>query len=220
MTTPIPSTKDCADAVERHAHQLAEPEAPPEEKPWVRQSLTQGAAGTALLHIERAHAGCGTWQQAHRWIRAAVADPVSASDTAGLYQGAPAVTLMLDAAATGTPGHYRDARADLERHVAALAHRRVDAAIARKKAGQLPVFREYDVFFGLTGIGALLLRRSPGSSAMERVLHYLVALTKPLPVGDQVVPGWWVGHDPHRRTSAAYRSGHGNFGMAHGITVI
>ncbi|MBB5156087.1 lanthionine synthetase C family protein [Saccharopolyspora phatthalungensis] len=202
---------------ERYATELATLEPPPEDKPWVRQSLTKGAAGIALLHVERAHAGYGTWQQAHRWIKTAVAHPISALDTAGLYQGAPAITLMLDAAATGAAGRYRNALADVDGHVAALAHRRVDAAMARMKAGELPGFREYDVFFGLAGIGALLLRRSPGSSAMGRILDYLVALTKPLQIEDQGVPGWWVGHDPHRRNSAAYRSGHGNFGMAHGI---
>lgn len=218
MTAPMPSTRDCSDAAEYLAQLLAEPDAPPEQKkPWRRQSLTHGAAGIALLHIERAHTGCGTWHQAHRWIKAAVADTVSASETAGLYQGAPATMLMVDAAATGNPGRYRNARAEVERHVAALAHRRVDAAMERMNAGQLAGFREYDVFFGLTGIGALLLRRAPGSSAMQRILDYLVALTKPVQVADQVVPGWWVGHDPHRRTSPAYRGGHGNLGMAHGI---
>lgn len=186
------------------------------DDPWTPQSLTKGAAGIALLHIERAHAGCGTWQQAHIWIKNAVAGQISATDNTGLYLGAPAITLMLDAAA-GTTGRYRDALADLDGHVAALAHRRVEAATARIGAGELPGFREYDVFFGLSGIGTLLLRRDPGGSAMERILSYLVALCKPLRVDGQVLPGWWVGHDPHRRFSAAYQGGHGNLGAAHGI---
>jgi hypothetical protein len=45
-----------------------------------------------------------------------------------------------------------------------------------------------------------------------------VALTRPLHLDGQMLPGWWVGHDPHRRFSDAYLGGHANLGMAHGIT--
>ena len=147
----------------------------------------------------------------------AVTGQVSATDTSGLYLGAPAITFILDAAASGATDRYQDALADVDKHVIALAHHRAETALARIRAGELPGFREYDVFFGLSGIGALLMRRAPGSSAMERVLDYLVTLTRPQLVDGDVLPGWWVGHDPHRRFSASYRGGHGNFGMAHGI---
>lgn len=209
-------TADLAEAAERYAAHLALPGPPPDDEPWTPQSLTKGAAGIALLHIERAHAGCGTWQQAHLWITNAVAGQISATDNTGLYLGAPAITFMLGAAA-GTTGRYRDALADVDGHVAAPAHRRAAAAMARIGAGELPGFREYDVFFGLSGIGALLLRRDPGGSAMEQILYYLVALSTLLRVDGQVLPGWWVGHGPHRRYSVAYRGGHGNLGAAHGI---
>ncbi|MGH3929432.1 MAG: lanthionine synthetase C family protein [Pseudonocardiaceae bacterium] len=217
MATSTISMTDLAESAERCAAHVTVPGPPPEDGSWVPQSLTKGAAGIALLHIERALAGCGTWQQAHLWIRRAVAGQVSAADTTGLYLGAPAITLMLDAAAAGATGRYRDALADVDGHVATLAHRRAGAAMARIGAGELAGFREYDVFFGLSGIGALVLRRDPGGSAMERILDYLVALSQPLRVEGQVLPGWWVGHDPHRRSSAAYRGGHGNLGAAHGI---
>lgn len=218
MSAPTISTATLARAAERYAEQLALPAPPPENEPWAPQSLTKGAAGIALLHIERAHAGNGTWQQAHRWIMNAVTGQVSATDTTGLYLGAPAITLMLDSAAAGTTRRYRDALADVDGHVAALAHRRAEAGMTRISAGELPGFREYDVFFGLSGIGALLLRRDPGGSAMERVLDYLVALSRPLRFEGQVLPGWWVGHDPHHRFSSAYRNGHGNLGAAHGVS--
>ena len=216
MAASTISTADLAEAAERYAAYLALPGPPRGDEPWTPQSLTKGAAGIALLHIERAHIGCGTWQQAHTWIKNAVAGQISATDNTGLYLGAPAITLMLDAAA-GTTGRYRDALTDVDGYVAALALRRAEAAMARIGAGELLGFREYDVFFGLSGIGALLLRRDPGGGAMERVLDYLVALSTPLRVDGQVLPGWWVGHDPHRRFSAAYRDGHGNLGVAHGI---
>lgn len=74
--------------------------------------------------------------------------------------------------------------------MAALALRRAEAAMARIGVGELRGFREYGVFFGLSGIGALLLRCDPGGGAMERILDYLVALSTPLRVDGQV-PGWW-----------------------------
>ncbi|WP_322753058.1 lanthionine synthetase C family protein [Frankia sp. Cas3] len=218
MATSTTSQPGIAQTVDLYAARLALPEPPPENEPWAPQSLTSGAAGIALLHIERAHAGHGTWQQAHSWIRSAVAGHANTTDNTGLYLGAPAITFMLGAAAADDTGHYRGALADVDGHVAAIAHRRADAAMARITTGALPGFREYDVFFGLSGIGALLLRRDPRGSAMERILDYLVALSKPHRVDGEVLPGWWVGHDPHRRLSPAYRGGHGNLGMAHGIS--
>ncbi|SES45439.1 lanthionine synthetase C family protein [Actinokineospora terrae] len=196
---------------------IAVPKSLGDDEPWITQSLSKGAAGVALLHIERALTGDGTWRQAHRWITEAVTGQVSASDNAGLYLGMPAIAFMLDAAASGADDRYQHALADIDAHVLALAHRRAASALERIAANGLPGFREYDVFFGLSGIGALLLRRAPGSTAMEHVLGYLVALTEPRSVEDVAVPGWWVSHDPHRRQSTTYANGHGNFGMAHGI---
>ncbi|ABD12671.1 hypothetical protein ThrDRAFT_03212 [Frankia casuarinae] len=217
MATSTSTPPGIAQTVDLYAERLALPEPPPESEPWAPQSLTKGSAGIALLHIERAHAGLGTWQQADRWIRSAVAAPANITDNTGLYLGAPAITFMLDAAAGSDPSRYRGALAAIDGHVAAIAHHRADAAMERIAAGRLPGFREYDVFFGLTGIGALLLRRAPQGSAMERVLAYLVALSKPHRIDGQTLPGWWVNHDPHRRASPAYPGGHSNLGLAHGI---
>lgn len=186
---------------------------------WLAQSLSKGAAGIALPHIERALAGEGDWRRAHAWITAATSGEVSASGTAGLYQGLPAVAFMLDAAAAGT-GRYRAGLADLDGHLACLASARAEAGLARMRAGRLPGFHEYDVFFGLAGLGALLLRRDPGSDALERVLRYLVALTRPLHVDGAELPGWWAWHDPHRRSSSEFPGGHCNFGAAHGVSGI
>lgn len=186
-------------------------------EPGIAQSLATGAAGTALLHIERARTGQDTWQQAHSWITKAVAGEVSAADTTGLYFGVPAVAFILHAASTGS-ARYGGALKEVDVHVVALAHRRAEAALARISRKELTSFAEYDIFSGLTGIGAYLLRSSPQGSAMERVLRYLVELTKPLRVDRQELPGWWVGHDQHTRTSARYPGGHSNQGAAHGIT--
>ncbi|MEU1786536.1 lanthionine synthetase C family protein [Streptomyces sparsogenes] len=204
-----------ADAFARH---LATPTPPPQDQPWAAQDLAAGVAGSALLHIERARTGDGTWQQAHSWIKTAVATNVSAADTSGLYLGAPAVAFMLHCAVTAEKPRYHDALAAVDRHVSDLAHRRVDAAEARMRSGRPARFHEYDVFYGLTGVGAYLLRRSPSSSAMARVLAYLVRLTHPIRHEDQgFLPGWWVGHQPDL-TPSTVLAGHTNFGTAHGIT--
>ncbi|MQS36158.1 lanthionine synthetase [Streptomyces katsurahamanus] len=203
--------------IEYLARHLADPEPPPLDKPWAAQSLSQGAAGVALLHIERAHTGTGTWRQAHRWITSATTGEVSAADTSSLYLGVPAIAFVLRAAA-GSSERYSHALATIDRSVTDLAHRRTAAALDRIRRGDLPTFREYDIFSGLTGIGTHLLQRDPAAPALEGVLAYFVALTHPLRHEGQTVPGWWVGHDQYTRTSAHYPHGHSNQGAAHGIT--
>ncbi|WP_036554723.1 lanthionine synthetase C family protein [Nocardiopsis sp. CNT312] len=215
MKVPVPSpAAPAAEAAERIAARLDVPR--PATDPWMDQSLAQGAAGTALLHIERAHTGRGTWQHAHRWVTAVAATQISAADTTGLFLGAPAVAFVLRAASGSD--RYAEALAALDEHVAELAHRRSRAAMARIGRGELSTFGEYDVFYGLTGIGAYLLRSAPEGNALESVLRYLVALTRPMPGEFEGRPGWWVSHDPHRGSSAHFAQGHGNLGVAHGIT--
>ncbi|WP_322754910.1 lanthionine synthetase C family protein [Frankia sp. Cas3] len=179
-------------------------------------ALANGTAGIALAYIERARAGLDDWGRAHEWICDAAAEPVSDHDTAGLFLGVPALAFVLDAAA-GPTGRYRGGIAELDAAVTRLAHRRAAQALARIQAGRLASFAEYDVFFGLTGVGALLLRRASTSNATEQVLTALVALTRPLTVDGETLPGWWVGHDPHRRQSSAFRGGHANHSISHGI---
>ncbi|MFF3501193.1 lanthionine synthetase C family protein [Streptomyces sp. NPDC003247] len=197
---------------------LASPTPPDPEQPWHRQSLSDGPAGTALLHIERARTGHAAWPRAHTWIKAATLTPVSASDTSGLFQGAPAIAFVLSCATSPDSARYQQALTAIGEHVTALTHRRVDTAVRRAHSGKRPTFHEYDVFHGLTGLGAYLLRRHPGSSALERVLAYLITLT--VPVDDDRlgrVPGWWVGHDPSLTHTPGFPGGHANLGMAHGI---
>jgi hypothetical protein len=182
----------------------------------VGPALADGSAGIALAHIERALAGLDDWHRAHSWIVEAAAEPASDHDNAGLFFGAPALGFVLDAA-SGSTRRYRAGLADLDPAISALAHRRARQTLARIRAGQLTSFAEYDVFLGLTGLGALLLRRAPTSSATEQLLTALVALTRPLTMHRDALPGWWVGHDPHRGQTPAFRSGHANFGAAHGI---
>lgn len=207
-----------ATILEQHTADLAEPTPPPPEEPWAVQSLADGAAGISLLHIERASRYGGSWRSAHRWITSAASGPISAADQTGLFLGAPAVGFVLTAVPPAYQHLYASARTTLHQHITDLANRRVDAALARIGRGDLPTFAEYDLFYGLTGIGAYLLRTEPEGPALERILQYLVALTRPLAADGRGLPGWWVRHDPARGESPHFPGGHGNFGAAHGIT--
>lgn len=216
MTSPTHTPTDVSDLVNRYAARMAHPQPVRDDEVWRKHSLTRGAVGIALLHIERAHTGHTTWHHAHSWIRHTTAAPISATGNTGLYQGIPAVTFALHTAA-GTTERYRAALTELDTHIRRQVDHRTASAAARMRQGIPAHFREYDIFFGLTGIGALLLLRDPGGYAMERVLRYLVALSRPLRTSDGDLPGWWVAHDPYGRASRAYPGGHGNFGIAHGI---
>lgn len=182
----------------------------------VGQSLARGAAGIALWHIERAHHHApGSRERAHAWVQAALAEPVSNAESAGLFAGLPAIAFLLRTAEPVIP-EYSQAVEECDAHLIHLAHRRVDAATARIARSEPTTFAEYDLLHGLTGIGQLLLRFQPGTDALARVLHYLVRLTEPLCIDDDTVPGWWVEHDPDPLLPTP--GGHINLGLAHGIT--
>lgn len=200
------------------AARLADPRTVPATAP--AQSLGMGAAGIALLHIERARTSedAGAWGVAHTWLQAAVADGIDATADTNLFYGAPALAFAVST--TGSKdGRYHQARSTLNRCLNAIAHRRVQAARTRIDHGKAALsFSEFDVIRGLTGIGAALLRTDPGSSAMERLLAYLVRLADPVFLDGQPLPGWWVQHDPWGAARTEFAGGHANFGMAHGIT--
>ncbi|RXS81481.1 lanthionine synthetase [Streptomyces sp. TM32] len=215
MSAPVATAPAILD---QYTAGLAEPTPPPENEPWAVQSLAEGAAGIALLHTETVSRYGGSWRPAHRWITAAASGPISAADQTGLFLGAPAVGFLLTTVPPAYQHLYSSGREKLHQHIIDLANRRVDAALARIDRRDLPTFAEYDLFYGLTGIGAYLLRTDPECPALERVLHYLVALTRPLAPAGRGLPGWWVRHDPARGESSFFPGGHGNFGAAHGIT--
>lgn len=177
------------------------------------QSLATGAAGTALLHIERALTGAGDWETAHARIRQA-AGSIDTADHTGLYYGAPAIAFVLHTASADGHPRYHSTSAKLDEHVLRLARRRLTAATARMDRDEPTTFREYDLFHGLTGIAALLLRRMPGNEAMADILRYLVRLTQLRQEGGLELPGWWVAHDPDPLLPTP--GGHANLGIAHG----
>jgi lantibiotic biosynthesis protein len=185
---------------------------------WLGQSLARGAAGAAVLHGVRARAGLGEWETARAWLACAAREDLSAGPGAGLWFGAPAVAFATAAAAP--PGQCQRALATLDAAVTTLVRARLVAARVRMAAAARPLLAEFDVVYGLAGLGAYVLRRDPGGDLMREVLAYLVQLTEPVPATDHAgasVPGWWTGSVPSGQPAPAFRGGHANLGMAHGI---
>lgn len=164
--------------------------------------MADGPAGAALLAVERG-------ENPRPWLAEMATAPIMAHpDDVSLFDGAPAVAFTLVA----TP-HTR-ALSILDEQVEAITRARLDDAHRRIDGGVLPAKREFDVIAGLTGLGAYLLRRYDGGGLLRDVLAYLVRLTEPHAYG---LPGWWALDGP-TGPGLGWEGGHGNLGMAHGIT--
>ncbi|WP_435830546.1 lanthionine synthetase C family protein [Nonomuraea fuscirosea] len=179
----------------------------PLERP--AQSLSGGAAGIALLHIERAATGRAGWQEAHDWLSVTTREELTTGAGACLYHGPPALAFALHPV---LHAGYQPAQAMLDEAIAILTRDRLTAASQRIKRGERPVLAEFDLISGLTGLGAHLWRHNPTGELVQDVLAYLVQLTEPI----DGLPGWWT-LSSARRGAAAPSHGHGNNGMAHGI---
>lgn len=211
-----PDAHRALEAATAIARRLTRPHTAGNGSRWLAQSLAKGAAGIALLHIERARTSHGDWDAAHAWLSAATGEALSAGPNAGLYFGTPAVAYALHAAADA-PGKYQRALTALDDSVTAITRRRLDKAHARLDRGEPPALAEFDLIYGLTGLGVYHLKRRPRSDQTRDVLSYLVRLTEPLHHRGNELPGWWSHLAPSGRRSAEYPDGHGNLGMAHGI---
>ncbi|MFD3736022.1 lanthionine synthetase C family protein [Streptomyces sp. NPDC058632] len=177
--------------------------------------LGRGLAGTALYQAVLAQ-GSGQWDTMHTTARTLAGQPAATHPAgASLYRGAPAVAYVLHVA--GHPA-YRSALDHLDNLLAALVRTRLADANRRIDAGSPPRMREYDLISGLTGLGALLLRRGRHAELLNNVLHYVVRIMQqPVTVNGEELPGWWTSDSPSGRPGPAWPAGHGNFGMAHGV---
>ncbi|GAA1696418.1 lanthionine synthetase C family protein [Kribbella yunnanensis] len=178
-----------------------------------RQSLGRGAAGQALFCIEQARAGEGSWPKAHEHVMRMSAAPISAHATSGLFQGAPAIAYVL---ASAEQAAYEPALSTLDSYIDKLTRERVRQGHQRIDSGLPPHLREFDLLSGLTGLGVYQLRRRCGDDVLTEVLHYLVRLCQPLT--SDGLPGWWTANDTADLPSGHWPGGHGNFGVAHGIS--
>ncbi|TCC17124.1 lanthionine synthetase C family protein [Kribbella sindirgiensis] len=179
------------------------------------QSLGRGTAGQALLHIEQARIGYGSWRRVHEHIIKMTGAPVAAHSQSCLFEGAPAIAYVL---ATAEQAAYESALATLDSHIDELTRERLQRAHRRIESGLLPGLREFDLISGLTGLGVYQLRRRRGGEVLHDVLEYLVRLCEPLTLDDQALPGWWTANDIADHPSASWPGGHGNLGIAHGIS--
>ena len=182
-----------------------------------RQHLAYGPPGIALLHIELAARGLGPWHRAHDWLTAASRQPLTSGPDSHPFYGVPAFAHALSCAADHLPGSYQRALDAMDGQIAVDVGARLDAAHRRIDAGRLPQLAEFDAIRGITGYGAYLLHRDPGSSTMRAVLDYCVRLTEPITHRGETLPGWWTATGPSGNPDDRFPGGHANTGMAHGI---
>jgi hypothetical protein len=201
--------------VNQIAQHLSAPSVCPDD--WPGQSLAEGAAGIALLHIELAAAGRGSWQRVHCWLKRATTQEVSIGGNAGLYFGAPAIEFVLRATAPHCPGIAERALSRLEAATDEIVRDRLRDATQRTARGALPALAEFDLIRGMVGLGAVLLERGAGTPLLGDVLSYLVALALPTRRCDDALPGWWTQAAPAGHHTEQFAGGHANNGMAHGI---
>ncbi|MDT0342702.1 lanthionine synthetase C family protein [Streptomyces litchfieldiae] len=182
-----------------------------------RQQLAYGPLGIALLHIERAAGGLGPWQRAHDWLAIAARQPFTSGSDSHPFYGAPALARTVACAAEHLPGSYQRALDTLDVQIATDIRRRLSAAHRRIDAELFPELAEFDLIRGLTGYGAYLLHRDPGSAAVRAVLDYCLRLTEPITDRGDILPGWWTASGPSGRPDEKFPGGHANTGLAHGI---
>jgi hypothetical protein len=183
------------------------------------QSLAGGAAGIALLHVERARTGHGPWATARSWLEEATSGSITAAGNAGLFFGAPALAFAVHLAATST-GRYQGALAALDHATVSITRARITSAHARMDRGDSPRLLEFDLIRGLAGLGAYHLHAHPRHEVTSGVLTCLIRLTEQLPGPNGGPVPWWTGVSPSGEPSPEFPGGHGNFGMSHGISAI
>jgi hypothetical protein len=182
------------------------------------QSLAEGAAGIALRHLEQTANQPEATASAHLWVAAAAHGPQACGLDAGLYYGLPAFAFALRVAEEAAPGRYRRTLQEVDRRLHDLVRHRLEHAYARIRRGQHTTLPEFDLIYGLTGIGAHLLRHSPDDDALLQILSYLVRLSEPIRIDGSTQVGWWTEQDPHLSVSPGFPGGHANIGVAHGIS--
>lgn len=136
--------------------------------------------------------------------------PIVDGPTAGLFYGAPAVTLVLHLA----PNGYQRALDRLDDVNEVLTRTRLNQAHERIDRGRLADFAEYDVLRGLSGLAMLWLQRGTRPELLRDVVNYLVRLTEPVLDVDGPRAGWRVWHRPDDIDAAG---AHTNNGLAHGV---
>ncbi|MGM0351816.1 lanthionine synthetase C family protein [Streptomyces sp. ECR3] len=179
------------------------------------QSLAGGASGIALLHIERARSGQGSWDTAHSWLTTALYGEVSAAANASLFFGAPALAFITHRAADASR-RYDHVLKRLDEATSVVTRNRLAEARRRLDHAALPPMQEFDLIQGLSGLAAHHVSRHAHDDLTHESLAYLVRLTEPI-TDTASLPPWWMTVAPTGAPDPDYPGGHGNFGLAHGI---
>ncbi|MFD5988574.1 lanthionine synthetase C family protein [Streptomyces cyaneofuscatus] len=190
---------------------LPGPSRPQSASPRWAQSLAYGPPGEALAAFEYAQRG-GDLQAAKVWAAATISVPINATPSANLFHGAPAISTALHAAG---PHGFHSARNLLHDYIADLTRRRLTSAHNRIDAQHPSLPCEWDLTRGLSGIGAFLLEHQGDTPITREVLRYLVRLTEPLTIGQEVLQGWCA-PNPVKHLSLP-PSDYVHTGMARGI---
>ncbi|WP_369382886.1 lanthionine synthetase C family protein [Streptomyces sp. cg36] len=185
---------------------------------WSPTSLASGYPALALFYGELARHDSAYRGTTHRYLGLAVDALRRAPHHNGLYSGFGAVAFAAECAAHGT-SDYTSLRGTLRTSLGSAA-RTALARETRRLDDGVPAdgFRAWDLITGLTGLGCCLLTQGdPDTEALHGVLTALVRLTDPLVVDGTPFPGWWVTSQPSSVPQPAFRGGHANLGLAHGI---
>ncbi|MEV6984692.1 hypothetical protein AB0M95_26005 [Sphaerisporangium sp. NPDC051017] len=88
------------------ADSIAQQLLPPLPTRGSAQSLSGGAAGIALLHVERARTGVSTWDHAHAWLAKAASDTAEAAMTGCLNDPCQLQRIIDSGLCHGSAGLY------------------------------------------------------------------------------------------------------------------
>lgn len=207
------------------AVRLLEPQAVSSAVPGLQgASLSQGLAGTALLHARLAaidpvfeEAAVKHWEQAAR---------ISMDHEGGISgihsgRGALAASLIIGSFYLSDPDRHRHARASGARWLAERALHLARWQGARIREGRTGTpWHVYDLINGLSGIGRVLLAACEAghTEAEPGLLAARDALTTMISTGDGPRPGWWRPTPENERAAADPHNPDGaNTGLAHGI---
>ncbi|MFD7906172.1 lanthionine synthetase C family protein [Kitasatospora sp. NPDC059747] len=188
-----------------------------DERIWSPLSLANGFTGVSLLFSEYAAVDRSYLPVAHAYFEQAKRY-VTKQDLnhPGLYHGIGSLALAVNSAHRAVGG-YRSALDSLDSAMRAGS----GTILSGVTPGISSTFRTFDVISGLSGVGRYFLGRpsTENVESLRAILDYLVALTGTTWADGTELPRWWVQHHPRAFTpDPKPRDGHGNFGLAHGIS--
>ncbi|SFT00692.1 lanthionine synthetase C family protein [Marininema halotolerans] len=192
--------------------------------PWGELSLSHGYPGTVLLYgeLDRFDPNAGWDQLAHQHLLAIQQYlEEKGYQSISLFGG---ITGVAFATWTASRGGERYGRLldRLHLQIAQALKEQIRNERARLQKEQGASAQYYDIIVGITGIGRYLLiqKNDPQlRELLEEILLDLVALSKPIVVNNETVPGWWIPQVGQftEQDRQSFPKGNFNCGLAHGV---